>query len=117
MKRSLWYVVSAGAVASAITALAQAPGPAPGRPAKRIDARADQELKKMGEFLAKQQRFALESEETYDEVPDGEPRVQLSNIRRAAVERPSRIAADATGDTRNRAAWFEGKSLTVLDKE
>jgi hypothetical protein len=43
--------------------------------------------------------------------------VELTNVRRAAVERPNRVATDATGDTLNRAAWYDGRSVTVLDKE
>ena len=71
----------------------------------------------MGEFLAKLPRFALEAEETFDEIEAGEPRSELTNVRRAAVERPARLAADATGDTLNRAAWYDGKSMSILDKE
>jgi hypothetical protein len=71
----------------------------------------------MSEFLAKQPRFALEAEESFDEVPDGQPKIELTNLRRIAVERPNHVAADATGDTLNRAAWYDGKAVTVLDKE
>lgn len=71
----------------------------------------------MGEFLAKLPHFALEAEETFDEIPDGELRRQLTNLRRVAVERPNHLAADATGDTLNRAAWYDGRTLVVLDKE
>ena len=52
----------------------------------------------MGEFLAKLPRFALEAEETFDEIPDGQLRRQLTNVRRVALERPNRLAADATGE-------------------
>ena len=38
-------------------------------------------------------------------------------MRRIAVERPNRAAADATGDTLNRASWYDGKMVTLLDKE
>jgi hypothetical protein len=82
-----------------------------------VEARADLELKRMGEFLGKLPRFALEAEEVFDEVPDGELRRQLTNIRRMAVERPNHVAADATGDTLLRASWYDGKTVTVLDKE
>jgi hypothetical protein len=71
----------------------------------------------MGEFLAKLPRFALEAEETFDELEAGEPKRQLTNVRRAAVVRPDHLAADATGDTLNRATWYDGARLTMLDKE
>lgn len=71
----------------------------------------------MSEFLAKTRSFALRAEETFDEIPDGELRRELTNVRRVAVERPNHFAADATGDTLNRASWYDGKTVTVLDKE
>jgi len=98
-----------------VPAVAQAsPGPPPAP--RAVEARADQELKKMGEFLAKLPHFAFEAEETFDEVPDGQLRRQLTNVRRVALERPNHLAADATGDTLNRASWYDGRTVTVLDK-
>lgn len=86
------------------------------RPPRRIEPRAEELLKKMSSLLARTQRFALEAEETFDEVDDDSPRVALTNVRRIAVVRPNRAAADATGDTLDRAAWYDGKTLTLLDK-
>jgi len=109
------------ALGLALPALADAqpaaPSPSPTPAARAVEARADQELKRMGEFLARVPRFALEAEETFDEIPDGELRRELTNVRRVAVERPNHIAADATGDTLSRAAWYDGRTMTVLDKE
>lgn len=120
MKRDSTFV-AATALALALPAFVGAQEPAPSAsptpPPRRVEARADQELKKMSEFLAKQKLFALEAEETFDEIPDGEPKVALTNVRRVAVDRPNRLAADATGDTLNRASWYDSKTLTVLDKE
>jgi hypothetical protein len=82
---------------------------------RRVDPRADEILRKMSALLAGTPRFAMEAEETFDEVSENAPRLQLTNVRRVGVERP-RFAADATGDTLNRAAWYDGRTLTVLDK-
>jgi hypothetical protein len=117
MKRRFWTVVGALALAPLAGAQEPAPGPSSTAPPRNVEARAEQELKKMGEFLAKLPHFALEAEETFDEVPDGQPRRQLTNVRRIAVERPNHLAADATGDTLNRASWYDGRTVTVLDKE
>jgi hypothetical protein len=114
MKRHARFLVAALALAP--VAGAETPAPAPPTP-RRVEGRAEQELKKMGEFLAKLPSFALEAEETFDELPDGQLRRQLTNVRRIAVERPNHVAADATGDTLNRAAWYDGRTITVLDKE
>ena len=117
MKRGLWTVLAALVLAP----LAGAQEPAPDGPSaplpRRVEARADAELKKMGAFLAQLPHFALEAEETFDEIPDGQLRRQLTNVRRIAVERPNHLAADATGDTLNRASWYDGRTVTVLDKE
>jgi hypothetical protein len=86
-------------------------------PPPGVEARAARELRRMGVFLASLPRFAFEAEETFDEVVPGEPRRQLTNVRRVAVERPGRLAADVTGDTLNRAAWYDGRTLSTLDKE
>jgi len=117
MKCQFWTVVAALALAPLAGAQEKAPGSSSAPPARSVEARAEQELKRMGEFLAKLPHFALEAEETFDELPDGELRRQLTNVRRIAVERPNHVAADATGDTLNRAAWYDGKTVTVLDKE
>lgn len=98
------------------TAVAQEPAAAAPAPVRRLDPRADDILKKMGALLAAAPRFALEAEETFDEVSENAPRVQLTNLRRVGIERPSRFAADVTGDTLTRASWYDGTTLTVLDK-
>jgi hypothetical protein len=113
-----WSLAAATALlALPALARAQEPAPSPSPRPRMVEARASEELKKMSEFLAKTPRFALEAEETFTEIEAGEPKVELTNVRRVAVERPSRLAADATGDTLNRAAWYDGRSVTVLDKE
>jgi hypothetical protein len=81
-----------------------------------IEERADAILKSMSDYLQGLQRFAFEAQETFDEVDPRAPRVHLSNIRRVAVQRPDRFAADAEGDTLNRAVWFDGKTITALNK-
>jgi hypothetical protein len=85
-------------------------------PLRSIDERADSILKEMSTYLQGLPRFAFEAEETFDEVDLRAPRTHLSNIRRVAVQRPDRFAADAEGDTLNRASWFDGKNITALDK-
>jgi hypothetical protein len=119
MKRELLMTVAVATLALPAFAGAQqpAPSPSPTPPPRAVEARADQELRKMGEFVAKLPRFALEAEETFDELPDGELRRQLTNVRRIGVQRPNHFAADVTGDTLNRASWYDGRTVTVLDKE
>jgi hypothetical protein len=119
MQQPVKIAVALAALALPALAGGQQPSPVPSSapPPRAVEARAEQELKRMGEFLAKLPHFAFEAEETFDELPDGELRRQLTNVRRVAVERPNHVAADATGDTLNRASWYDGRTVTVLDKE
>jgi hypothetical protein len=88
---------------------------APKAPA--IEARADEVLRKMAKLLAGTKRFTLEAEETFDAEFAHAYRIQLTNVRTLSVERPSRFVTSATGDTLHRASWYDGRSLTVLNKE
>jgi hypothetical protein len=109
-------VMTAGA-----TAFSQEPPPPLVEPelapeSRLIDARADELVRKMSELLANAKSFALEAEEIYDEVPEHQPRTQLTNLRHVALRRPDRLAGDASGDALNRSFWYDGKTLSFFDK-
>jgi len=82
-----------------------------------IDPRADQLMKAMSERLARAGAFTIEAEEIQDEVPEQSPREQLTNTRRVTVRRPDRLAGDASGDSVNRSIAYDGRTLSVYDKE
>jgi hypothetical protein len=107
-------ILALAVFASAPLALAQ--GPAAGSAPAAIDPKADKVMHDMATFLAGVQRFTLEAEETFDLEVARAYRVALSNTRTLTVERPSRFVADAKGDTLHREAWFDGRTLTVLNK-
>jgi hypothetical protein len=85
-------------------------------PTRILDPRADELLRAMATLLATTKTFAFEAEERFDEIPSGQPRTLLTNVRRVAVERPNRFAADAEGDTLSRSVWFDGQSVAVYDR-
>ena len=110
------------AMVVACAASAQEPPPPPVEPelapgSRLIDPRADELVRKMSEFLTSTQSFALEADEIYDEVPEHLPRTQLTNRRHVALKRPDRFVGDASGDAINRSFWYDGKTLSVVDKE
>ena len=82
-----------------------------------IDREAERVLRAMATTLDKAQRFALDAEEVFDEIPDAGPRRSLTSVRRIAIERPDRVVADVTGEAANRTVWFDRGHLTVLDKQ
>ena len=85
-------------------------------PDRILDPRSDQLLRAMSTLLASTKAFAFEAEERFDEIPSGQPRALLSNLRRVAVQRPNRFAADAEGDTLSRSVWFDGENVAVYDR-
>jgi hypothetical protein len=92
------------------------PSKSPDAPTRILDPRADQILRAMSQLLATTKTFAFQAEESFDEIPSGQPRVLLTNVRRVAVQRPNRFAADAEGDSLRRAVWYDGRSVIALDK-
>ncbi len=82
-----------------------------------VDTRADELVRQMSELLEATPSFALEALELYDDVPEHQPRMQLANRRHIAVRRPDRMAGDASGDALNRSFWYDGQTLSVLDKQ
>ncbi len=103
-------------------AFAQEPPPPPVEPdlplgSRLVDPRADELVRQMSELLAGTKSFALEAEEVYDEVPEHLPRTQLTNLRHVALKRPDRMVGDASGDALNRSFWYDGKTLSIHEKE
>lgn len=115
-------VLSASVLLLAAAAGAQEPPPppveaavAPG--ARAIDPRADDLVRRMSDLLARTASFALEAEEVFDELAEDLPRIQFAGKRHLALQRPDRLASDVAGDALNRAVWYDGKTLTALNRE
>jgi hypothetical protein len=86
-------------------------------PHREIEERADELLRQACALLASTPRFSFEAEETFDEVFDHAPRLQLTNVRHLLVDKPGRMTAQAEGDTLYRAVWFDGRHISALNKE
>ena len=86
-------------------------------PHREIEERADELLRQTCAFLASVPRFSFEAEETFDEVFERAPRLQLTNVRRFLVDKPQRMSTQAEGDTLYRAVWFDGQHIWALNKE
>ncbi len=89
--------------------------PAPAA-AAGVEPRADDLVRQMSKVLAGAAAFTFEVEETWDEIPEHQPRTQLTTRRHAAVKRPNRFVGDATGDAMDRSFWYDGRTVTMLDK-
>jgi len=88
---------------------------APG--SRLVEPRVEALVRQMSDRLAGVTALAVEAEELYDEVPVDRPRMQLTSLRRVAMRRPDRLVGDASGDARNGAFWYDGRTFSALDRE
>ncbi|MCC6358891.1 MAG: DUF2092 domain-containing protein [Phycisphaerales bacterium] len=81
-----------------------------------IDLRADDQLRRMTDYLKGLDRLRFEVDVTYDDYLVDDELVQKH--RRSTVEalRPDRLRGSAASDDDERAYWFDGSRLTFLDR-
>ena len=82
-----------------------------------IEPEAQAIIKSMCDYLKGLDRFEFACQDWTDHVLESGQKLQYTHRRRAIVDRPSHIWAEATGDLKNRAVWKEGKSLSVASKD
>jgi hypothetical protein len=83
----------------------------------RIDAKADDILKKACACLTDLKQFGVKVEETFDEMSSSGQKIQFSNRREVLVRRPNSLFARSEGDTTNRFFYYDGKMITLFDPE
>ena len=82
-----------------------------------MDPKVEEVLKTMGHALAGTSAFAFTAEDTRrDERHPSGMKIQRTGRRAMAIRRPDRIISDVEGDLGTRSAWYDGKSIAVLDK-
>jgi hypothetical protein len=105
--------LAAGALTMWIVLLAAGPCLAAG---KKIDAKADQALRDMSDYLANLKSFSVQVDETIDDVQDNGQKIQVANRRKLTVKRPNRLKATLSGDIADREFYYDGKTITLFDK-
>jgi len=81
-----------------------------------IDPKADGILRQMSDTLARADAFSVDVRTTRDELIPGGPMVEFTASSTIKLRRPSQLHTSSRGQGRNRAAWFSGGRLTILDK-
>lgn len=85
------------------------------RPA--VDPTADQILRQSCEFLANSPAFSVHAEVWKDLVLPSGHKIQVTRSIDLDLRRPDRLHVDARAHHKGRAIWYDGKTLTVLDRE
>ena len=82
-----------------------------------IDPKADQALRQMSDFLKSLQSFTFRTENTTDEIALAGSKIQFGQTVDIYVKRPDRLRANAEGDLANQQFFFDGKSITLFNKD
>jgi len=83
---------------------------------KAIEPKVEEMLQEMAEALTECSSFAFKAEVSLDEFHETGLKIQKSGQRTMAVRRPNHIATSVNGDWGNRSAWYDGKTISVLDQ-
>ena len=75
-----------------------------------------QVLQKMCEFLKSQQQFTYKAEVADDQVYAGGKKLQYEIEMETFVRRPDRLRVNAEGDLIDKQFFFDGKTITLYDK-
>ncbi len=84
--------------------------------AKPIDPSADKLLKRMGDYLAESPFFSVSAEIWQDVQLGSGQQVQAGRTVELQVRRPDRFHAEVHSTRRNRELFYDGKSVTLLDR-
>ena len=81
-----------------------------------IDPRADELLKRMGDYLGQARFFSVNAEVWQDVDLASGQRVQAGRVIELQVRRPDRLHAQVHSTRRNRELFYDGKSITLLNR-
>ena len=81
-----------------------------------IEPKAMEALKQMCDYLKNLQQFSVQAEITEDVLLTSGQRIQSARSVEALVRRPDRFRAESVGDTDNRQLFYDGKTITLMDR-
>jgi hypothetical protein len=111
MRASTGCIGALLAIAFALPAPARAAEPnAPAGPPQAEDV-----LRTMSQYLAKQKAFSYHAEIEFDQVLPRGPKVRLSGAVDVTVARPGSLFVDYRDDVSDRVVWFENGLVTIFD--
>ena len=84
--------------------------------APNIEPQAAQVLKQMTDYLKGLQQFSLQTEITEDVLLDSGLKIQDGRSTTVLVRRPDRLRVDSVGDVDDRQLFYDGKTLTLMDR-
>lgn len=83
---------------------------------KSIDPRADELIKRMGEYLGQAKFFSVNAEIWQDIQTSSGQQIQAGRTLDLQVRRPNRLRAEVHSPRRNREMVYDGSSITLLNR-
>lgn len=81
-----------------------------------VEPRADELLKRMGDYLGQAQFFSVNAEIWQDVQLSSGQRIQSGRTVELRVRRPNRLRAEIQSTRRNRELFYDGDALTLLNR-
>jgi hypothetical protein len=91
------------------------PPPAPDTAKPVIAADAELLLKQMAAYVGSADQFTFHADITFDHVLPSGQKLQFSATEDVALQRPSGLYVEWSGDLGDRQFWYDGKSVTLYD--
>jgi hypothetical protein len=82
-----------------------------------IDPKADQLLRKMSDYLGGLKQFSVQTENTLEVVLRSGEKIQFDNPAELLVQRPNKLRAGRKGDIVDQEFYYDGKTLTLYQKD
>ena len=82
-----------------------------------IDPQADQLLRKMSDYMAGLEQFSVQTENSVEVVLRSGEKIQFINPAELSLQRPNKLQANRKGDIVDQEFYYDGKTLTLYDKE
>lgn len=82
-----------------------------------IEPKADQILQAMSNYLGKLKQFSAQTENSIDVILNDGEKIQYNNPVDLSVQRPDKVRAARRGDIISQEFYYDGKSLTLYEKD
>ena len=85
--------------------------------APAIEKKADQILRKMSDYLDGLKQFSVQTENTLEVVLKSGQKIQYDNPAELNLQRPNKLHAKRVGDIVDQDLYYDGKTLTLYQKD
>jgi hypothetical protein len=83
----------------------------------KVAAAARQMLEEMGAYIGSAEHFTFRADIVFDHVLPSGQKLQFSATETVALQRPSGLYVEWSGDLGDRQFWYDGKSATLYDPD